>query len=36
MGSHIDQPDVLLQFSAEIDEDGLPLWERPIDQEASS
>jgi hypothetical protein len=28
-GSHVDRPDVVLEFSAEVDaEDGLPLWER--------
>lgn len=39
-GAHIDQPEVRLEFSAETGEDGMPLWERPIDirhndQEAS-
>lgn len=28
-GSHVDQPDVPLEFSAELGEDLLPLWERP-------
>ena len=30
-GAHIDQPEVRLEFSAETGEDGMPLWERPID-----
>ena len=39
-GAHIGQPEVRLEFSAETGEDGMPLWERPIDirhndQEAS-
>lgn len=32
-GSHVDQPGVRLEFSAETGEDGLPLWERPIDHD---
>lgn len=28
-GHHADQPTVVLEFSSEVDEDGLPLWERP-------
>lgn len=31
IGAHIDQPEVRLGFSAETGEDGMPLWERPID-----
>ena len=27
-GTHIDYPGVKLEFSEELDEDGLPLWER--------
>lgn len=30
-GAHIDQPEVRLEFSVETGEDGMPLWERPID-----
>lgn len=30
-GTHVDQPDLKLEFSAEVDEeDGLPLWERAV------
>lgn len=29
-GTHVDQPDVRLEFSDEVGEDGLPWWERPI------
>lgn len=29
-GTHLDFPDVPLQFSKETGEDGLPLWERPV------
>lgn len=28
-GHHADQPTVVLEFSSEVGEDGLPLWERP-------
>lgn len=33
-GHHADQPAVVLEFSSEVDEDGLPLWERPKVEDA--
>lgn len=29
-GSHADQPDVEVEFSGSLDEDGTPLWERAL------
>lgn len=29
-GSHADRPGVMLEFSEETEEGGMPLWERPI------
>lgn len=31
-GAHVDRPDVPLELSSETGEDGLPLWERPVEQ----
>lgn len=33
-GHHADQPTVVLEFSSEVGEDGLPLWERPKVEDA--
>jgi hypothetical protein len=33
-GHHADQPTVVLEFSSEVGDDGLPLWERPKVEEA--
>lgn len=30
LGSHLDQPWVELEFSDEVDDSGLALWERPV------
>lgn len=32
-GAHMDRPGVRLEFSAENGEDGMPLWERPINSQ---
>lgn len=34
LGHHADQPTVVLEFSSEVGEDGLPLWERPKVEDA--
>lgn len=34
-GTHVDRPDVRLEFSDETGEDGLPWWERPIAPECT-
>lgn len=30
-GAHVDRPEIALEFSRAMDEDGLPLWERERD-----
>ncbi|MFC7849343.1 hypothetical protein ACFUTU_12800 [Arthrobacter sp. NPDC057388] len=32
-GAHVDRRGVRLEFSAENGEDGMPLWERPINSQ---